>query len=70
MPLIRETIVNIAVAYNFESLLEERTLLEPDEELRGEIERMLDAGLAPPHWDPYDPIGIEDPFDDDLEDVP
>ncbi len=68
--LVRETIVNIAVAYNFESLLEERTLLEPDEELRAEIERMLDAGLAPPHWDPYDPIGIEDPFDDDLEDEP
>jgi hypothetical protein len=50
---VRATALNIALAYNYESLLEERSLLEPDPEMRAEIEAALDDGIAPPVWDPY-----------------
>jgi tetratricopeptide (TPR) repeat protein len=52
---VRTAVASIAVAYNYESLLEERALLERDPALRGEIEQALDDGLQPPQWDPYAP---------------
>lgn len=51
--LVRTTVANIALAYNFESLLEERSLLEHDPGLRTQIEEALDAGIDPPDWDPW-----------------
>lgn len=51
--VVRATVANIALAYNFESLLEERSLLEPDPGLRAEIEAALDDGIEAPQWDPW-----------------
>src|SRR5690606_29566893 len=51
--VVRATVANVALAYNFESLLEERSLLEPDPGLRAEIEAALDDGIEAPQWDPW-----------------
>jgi tetratricopeptide (TPR) repeat protein len=67
-PVVRATVANIALAYNFESLLEERSLLEPDAGLRAEIEAALDEGIGPPGWDPWASHGTgrEDPNEEVL----
>lgn len=67
-PMVRATLCNIFLAYNFESLLEEMSAIEPDPELRGQIEAALDEGIAPPDDDPYrdDPQqGDDDPDEED-----
>jgi tetratricopeptide (TPR) repeat protein len=50
---VRSTLYNIFIAHDHESLLEEACVLEPDHELRAQIEGVLDQGIAPVTWDPY-----------------
>lgn len=50
---VRSAIVDIAVAYNYEALLEEMSVREPDPELRAEIETLLDEGIPVPDDDPW-----------------
>lgn len=54
-PVVRGTVADIAMAYNYEVLLEEMTLREPDAELQAELQEVLDEGI---------PIVEHDPFDD------
>lgn len=58
-PDVRATICTIAVAYNFEALLELVSVSEPDPELRAEIEAVLDEGIAPPSPEPSESIQAE-----------
>jgi hypothetical protein len=65
---VRSTIGDIAVAYNYEVVLEEMSLREPDPELRAEIEALLDEGLPVPADDPWDDVGSDDTVElDDVE---
>ncbi len=53
-PSVRSTLYNILLSHNHESLLEEASATEPDDELRGQIEAVLDDGIAPTSWEPRD----------------
>jgi tetratricopeptide (TPR) repeat protein len=65
---VRSTIGDIAVAYNFEVVLEEMSLREPDPELRAEVEALLDEGIAVPAHDPWDDVGLDDTLElDEVE---
>lgn len=52
-PLVRTTLCNIFAAYNFESLLEEMSLAEPDPDIRNQLEQLLDNGIQVNNSDPY-----------------
>lgn len=52
-PDVRGTIGEIAVAYNYEGLLEEMCVRETDPQLRSEIEALLDEGIPFEEHDPY-----------------
>jgi tetratricopeptide (TPR) repeat protein len=52
-PIVRSTLYNVFVAHNHESLLEEACVTERDAEMLGQIEGVLDEGIAPVLWDPY-----------------
>jgi len=58
-PVVRTTLCNIFVAYNYESMLEEMCLMEPDAEIRAQIEPLLNEGI---------PVPVFDPQEDDLAD--
>ena len=68
---VRGTIAEIAMAYNYEVLLEEMSVREPDLELREEIEAVLDGGIPFEEHDPYEDAsadeGVEVLGDDDIE---
>lgn len=66
---VRSTIGDIAVAYNYEALLEEMSLREPEAELRAEIEALLDEGIAVAADDPWDDLGADDMLELDDADV-
>ena len=57
---VRSTIVDVAVAYNYEVLLEEMSLREPDPTLRAEVETLLDEGILIPEEDPWADVGADD----------
>jgi len=65
-PVVRTTLCNIFAAYNYESLLEEMSVIEPDEEIREQIEDLLDNGIPVPRYDPYNDYETDD---DDAQDV-
>jgi hypothetical protein len=52
---VRRAVGDIAIAYNYEVLLEEMSVREPDAALRAEIEAVLDEGI---------PVAVEDPWAD------
>jgi tetratricopeptide (TPR) repeat protein len=52
-PVVRTTLCNVFAAYNFESLLEEMTVIEPDAEIAAQLERLLDEGIPVTELDPY-----------------
>lgn len=52
-PVVRATLCNIFAAYNFESLLEEMSLSEPDPEVAQQLESLLDSGIPVTEYDPY-----------------
>lgn len=60
---VRGTIGDIAMAYNYEALLEEMILREPDPELAEEIEAVLDEGIP---FEPHDPYADAGP-DEEME---
>lgn len=64
---VRSTIGDIAVAYNYEALLEEMSLREPDPELRAELEALLDEGIPVAADDPWDDVGADETVE--LDDV-
>lgn len=59
-PVVRTTLCNIFAAYNHESMLEEMTVIEPDPEIREQIEALLDEGIPVPRYDPYSDYDTED----------
>lgn len=61
--IVRSTIGEIAVAYNYEALLEEMSLREPDAELRAEIEALLDQGIPLAEYDPWADAGEDEPVE-------
>lgn len=52
-PVVRATLCNIFSAYNHESMLEEMCALETDDELREQLEAILDEGIPVTELDPY-----------------
>ena len=67
-PEVRSAIVDVAVAYNYEVLLEEMSLRESDPDLRAEIETLLDQGIPLPEDDPWADVGTDDTVElDDVE---
>lgn len=52
-PVVRTTLCNVFAAYNFESLLEEMTVVEPDAEIAAQLEGLLDEGIPVTELDPY-----------------
>jgi hypothetical protein len=52
-PVVRTTLCNVFAAYNFESLLEEMTVIEPDAEIAAQLEGLLDEGIPVTELDPY-----------------
>lgn len=65
-PVVRNTIGDIAEVYNYEALLEEMSLREPDPEIQAELEALLDEGIPAPHNDPY---AAASHFDADVADA-
>ena len=68
--VVRTTLCNIFVAHNHESLLEEMSVLESDDEIREQIESVLDEGIGIVQYDPYtdyDESDIDYGNDDGLE---
>jgi tetratricopeptide (TPR) repeat protein len=59
-PVVRTTLCNVFAAYNFESLLEEMTVLEPDPEIAAQLERLLDEGIPVTELDPYSDYATDD----------
>jgi hypothetical protein len=59
-PVVRTTLCNVFAAYNFESLIEEMTVLEPDPEIVSQIEALLDRGIPMTQLDPYSDYATED----------
>ncbi|MBL4685908.1 MAG: tetratricopeptide repeat protein [Nannocystaceae bacterium] len=57
--IVRATVCSIAVAYNYESLLEIMSVDENDSELRAQIEAVLDEGIAPPELEASESISAE-----------
>jgi tetratricopeptide (TPR) repeat protein len=57
---VRSTLYNIFIAHNHESLLEEACVVEPDAEIRAQIEGVLDEGIGPVAWDPYEDYELDD----------
>lgn len=66
-PVVRATLCNIFAAYNYESMLEEMSVVEPDEEIRAQIEALLDRGIPAPQHDPYSDYDTDDDNLDDDE---
>ncbi|MEM7153956.1 MAG: tetratricopeptide repeat protein [Myxococcota bacterium] len=71
--MVRGTVGDIAMAYNYESLLEEMCLSEPDAAIRADIESVLDDGIPMSDDDPYDDVveevsGLIELGDEDIED--
>jgi hypothetical protein len=67
--VVRRTLGDIAMAYNYEALLEEMSLREPDPELRAELESLLDEGIPIPADDPWSDVGDDDTLELDEGDV-
>ncbi len=57
---VRSTLYNVFIAHNHESLLEEACVVEPDADIRAQIEGVLDDGIAPVAWDPYSDYELDD----------
>jgi tetratricopeptide (TPR) repeat protein len=51
--VVRTTLCNIFVAHNHESLLEEMSTTEPDDDVRAQIDAVLDEGIGIVQHDPY-----------------
>jgi len=66
---VRSAVVDVAIAYNYEVLLEEMSAREPDPALRSEIEALLDEGIPVPEDDPWDDVGAEDTVELDEGDM-
>lgn len=66
---VRSCIVDVAMAYNYEVLLEEMSLREPDPELRAELEILLDRGIPVPEDDPWADVGADETLELDDDDV-
>jgi tetratricopeptide (TPR) repeat protein len=64
---VRGSIVDVAIAYNYEVLLEEMSLREPDPALRAEVDALLDEGIPMSEEDPWDDVGVDETVE--LEDV-
>lgn len=67
--IVRSTLADIAVAYNYEVLLEEMSLREPDPELRAEVEAVLDEGIPLAEDDPWADAGDDELVEIDEADV-
>lgn len=61
----RAQALNFLLPYNYEFLLEELVLTEPDAELAGQVQRILNEGISNRHPDAFE--GGDD-YDDDHED--
>lgn len=59
-PVVRTTLCNVFAAYNFESLLEEMTVTEPDAEITAQLEALLDEGIPVTELDPYSDYATDD----------
>lgn len=66
---VRSCIVDVAMAYNYEVLLEEMSVREPDPELRAEVEALLDRGLPVPEDDPWADVGADEALELDDADM-
>lgn len=66
---VRSCIVDVAMAYNYEVLLEEMSLREPDPDLRAEVEVLLDRGIPVPEDDPWADVGADEALELDDADV-
>ena len=62
--VVRSTLYNVFVAHNHESLLEEATVTERDDDVRAQIEAVLDDGIAAIEWDPYNDYDLDDEEDE------
>jgi len=65
-PVVRATLCNIFAAYNYASMLEEMWVLEPDAEMRLQIEELLDGGISATRFDPYSDYETDE--DDEQQD--
>lgn len=71
-PVVRATVCNVFATYNYESLLEEMSIIEPEAEIRAQIDALLERGIPMIELDPYTDYELDDDDDDlaiDLEDV-
>jgi tetratricopeptide (TPR) repeat protein len=59
--VVRTTLCNIFVAHNHESLLEEMSITEPDDDVRAQVDAVLDEGIAIVQYDPYTDYDESDP---------
>jgi len=64
----RSQAMNFLLPYNYEWLLEELVLTEPAEQLRNQLDRMLDRGINSNHPDIFDgDSAYDDDYDDDSD---
>lgn len=68
-PLLRATVCNVAIAYNYEWMLEAMSATERDPELLAQIEEMLDEGIPVAEPDEYDDDDDEEALDLEEEDL-
>lgn len=72
--VVRTTLCNVFVAHNHESLLEEMSIIEPEDDIRSQVDAVLDEGIGIVQYDPYTDyedgdidFGGDDDDDDDIE---